>query len=335
MSSQRNKKTGKTGIKQKGCTAAVMNEKELFYREKEACGIALTHIMDGVKESPLSEIDELYGAADVLSIQNAAKHRRTLLGLSVLGTLLTLAFLLYDEAELHGLILACGIMVLCLFFIRRIADRLDCHRKYLEYRVLAECLRCQFFLSFAGAVTCVAEIMPWYVREGIPWILEVLTMLPKKRPKEKHSILDCWIREQKKYHEAALKKAELKNQRDGRVARTVLAITVAVYVAALLYELIVYKNIAANADLIRAVLKIILGTMSAITIFMGSYYGKMSLSNVIDDYKRMIALYETAEKEILKKGESEELLLFLSREFLNENSTWYAYQCKNKPDITI
>lgn len=61
----------------------------------------------------------------------------------------------------------------------------------------------------------------------------------------------------------------------------------------------------------------------------------MSLSNVIDDHKKMIALYETAEKEISQKGESEELLLFLAREFLNENNTWYAYQSKNGPDIVI
>ena len=49
----------------------------------------------------------------------------------------------------------------------------------------------------------------------------------------------------------------------------------------------------------------------------------------------MIALYESAEEEIAKNGENEQLLLYLAREFLNENSTWYAYQSKNKPDITI
>ena len=107
-------------------------EKELFYREKEAYEGPPTHILDNVTESPLAEIDALYGAADVLSIRNAEKHRRILLALSVVGTLLTLAFLLYDEAELHRLIIACGVMVLCLFFIHRMAERLECHRKYLQ-----------------------------------------------------------------------------------------------------------------------------------------------------------------------------------------------------------
>ena len=90
-----------------------------------------------------------------------------------------------------------------------------------------------------------------------------------------------------------------------------------------------------QADLLRAILKIVLGTMSAITLFTGNYYGKMSLSNVIDDHKRMISLYKTAEERILQEGEDEDLILFLAREYLNENSTWYAYQSKNKPDIVM
>ena len=47
----------------------------------------------------------------------------------------------------------------------------------------------------------------------------------------------------------------------------------------------------------------------------------MSLSNTIEDHKRMIALYTKAEENILENGESEELIPTLAREFLIENST--------------
>ena len=333
-----------------------MSKREIFYQEMEACSRRFDHIMEGAGETGLSEIDKLFGAADALSIQNAEKHRRILFALSIAGTLLTLFFLLYDEAEAHGLIIACGVMILGLFLIRRIADRQDCHRKYLEYRVLAECLRCQFFLLYAGITTRVIEILPWSVRLGIPWVTEVLTSvgplsaqkdaaltsemqagLEHKENAEKHPVLDCWIRDQKKYHEAALAKTQIKSNGDSRIAKAVLVITIAAYIAALSYELILYRHIAGtgNAQLVRTILKILLGTMSAITLFTGSYYGKMSLADTIDDHKRMIALYETAEKKILENGESEELLLFLAREFLNENSAWYAYQSKNSPDLVI
>ena len=51
--------------------------------------------------------------------------------------------------------------------------------------------------------------------------------------------------------------------------------------------------------------------------------------------KRFYATDVTKVEQILRDGESEELLLFLARECLNENSTWYAYQSKNKPDMVI
>lgn len=314
-----------------------VDERAEFYRDVYVHSMQTEHVISGNIPPKIKEIDELYGYADALSIQNGEKHRRVLLLLSVVGTLLTLAFLLYDEVELHGLILACGVMIICLAGIHRISNRLDCHRKYLQYRVLAESLRVQFFLLIAGIRKHVTEIMPWSIKKSIPWVVEVLEEIPLAEPGEKTSVLDCWVRDQKKYHEAALKRAELKNQRDGHISKAALIVTILVYIAALFFELVVYPwsvNIA-EADSIRVVLKVLLGIMSAVTLFTGSYYGKMSLSNSIEDHKRMIALYETTEEKITEEGETEELILFLAREFLNENSTRYAYQSQNKPDIVI
>ena len=150
-----------------------MNEKEVFYKEKESCNLPFSHIKENVCGSTLTTIDELFGAADVLSIQNANKHRVFLLTLSVLGSLLTFAFLLYDEVEIYGLILVCGVLVLCLYAIYRVSDKTQSHRKYLQYRVLAEALRLQFFLSYAGIRTQVIELMPWSIQQSIPWLKEV------------------------------------------------------------------------------------------------------------------------------------------------------------------
>ena len=315
----------------------VMNQKDIFYQDKENCKVPFSHIMDPLPDPSLSVIDEIYGAADVLSIQNAEKHNKILLSLSFIGTLITLSFLLYDAMDFYGLILACAVMILFLFIINQIATKFDCHRKYLEYRVLAESLRVQFFLSMASINLWVSDIFPWFIRKGIPWIEEVLLSLPQIQINEKISILDCWIRDQKAYHEGALLKTESKKKRDEIFTKLAIAITVVTYIIAVLFEIFVYGTsyMGSNEIIIRSTLKIFLGTMSAFTLFTGSYYGKLSLSNRIDDHKRMIALYEKAESDILQYGETDELLEFLAREFLIENSTWYAYQSKNKPDIVI
>ncbi len=313
--------------------------REGFDKDRKDCRLPLTHIMAEARDAKdpfLREVDELFGAADVLSIENAKKHRRVLLGLSAAGTLLTLAFLLYDEIDVHGMIFACGAMLLTLFFIHRLAGRSDCHRKYLEYRVLAESLRVQYFLSLAGVRTRVADILPWSLRKGVPWAAELLGSLPAEERTEKRSVLDCWIKDQKAYHISALKKAETKNARDEKTAGTVLWLTVSAYILASGFEIAAFNGAAfGDSQAIRMVFKIMLGTMSVVTLFTGSYYGKMSLPNVIDDHKRMIALYYKAKEDIAAAGESEELLLLLARECLNENSAWYAYQSKNKSDLVI
>lgn len=315
----------------------IMDRKDIFYKDMEDCRISFSHIADNVTNPALREIDELYGAADTLSIQNAQKHRKILLGLAIVGTLLTIAFLLYSAAALYGLILACVVFIVFLYIIHKMANRMDCHRKYLEYRVLAETLRVQFFLSVSGIDKYVADILPWFIRMDIPWIEEMLSALPKVKTGERKSVLDCWIRDQKAYHENALIRSEAKKHRDDRITRIVIIVTLFSYVFAVLFELFVYSSSSVdfNTGLVRMILKIVLGTMSAVSLFTGSYYGKMSLSNRIGDHRRMVALYEKVECDVLQNGESEELLIFLAREFLIENSTWYAYQNKNKPDLMI
>ena len=115
-----------------------------------------------------------------------------------------------------------------------------------------------------------------------------------------------------------------------------IVITIIAYIVTLLFEIFIYaQNPGVDVNAVRAILKIVVGTMSAVTLFTSSYYGKLSLTYTIKDHKRMIALYDNAEKEISKKGETEEILVDLAREFLIENSTWHSYQTKNKPDLVF
>ena len=312
-----------------------MNQKEIFLQELNNYKFSTASIVETEIEPALKEINRIYGVADSLSIKNGKKHRYILLLLSIGGTILTFMFLLYDELEFYGLIIACGVMVLCLLLLNFLTDKLDCHRKYLQYRILAEALRLQYFLSLAVVETRVVDILPWSLRKGIGWIEEILKSLPQTKIKNKHSILQCWIIDQRKYHERALAKTEIKNYRDKTISKMTTIITIGIYFVALIFELFVSNNEVVNINIIRMILKILLGTMSAITLFLGSYYGKMSLSNAIEDHKRMIELYKKAQEDVVVSGESEELILSLAREFLNENSAWYSYQQKNRANIVV
>ena len=161
-----------------------MNHKEIFYRESKKYQFPKTNIAQEISEPLFVEINRLFSSADGLSIKNG-ENIDVFFWHCPLSTLLTFSFLIYDEIEIYGLILACGIMIVCLFVIRHFSVKLDCHRKYLQYRVLAETLRLQYYLSMAAIRMKVSDLLPWSIQMEIEWIKEVLETLPMAETKEK------------------------------------------------------------------------------------------------------------------------------------------------------
>ena len=337
-----------------------MNEEEIFFKDKENCKFEFYHIENDKVNPALTYIDELYGAADALSQENYLKHKKNLKYLSIFGAIVVFLFLLYDEAELHLLIFGCILFILFIYCINRFSQKSECHRKYTQYRVLAECLRVQYYISHAGINRNVSELLPWFTKKGIPWIDELVSKIGPFEITEKNLIINCWIRDQRDYHQRKYNELKIDEERNNRIESRVTWITAFTYILAVGFEIWMlsipsgeihfdFLDIILNffqsfgamvgysqTDMIRSILKIVLGSLSAITLLTGNYYGKMSLTNIIEDHRRMEMLYETAKNKIMQNGfESEELIIDLAREFLIENSTWYAYQKTNTTDLTF
>ena len=293
---------------------------------------------DGV----LGCMEPLYRAADTLSIRFAAIYRRVLIALAAAGTVLTMAFLLYDEAQAIGLILVCGAMLLTAALLRRFAERSACHRRYIEYRALAECLRVQVFLRYAGSRIEAAELLNWSQQQETAWIMDALCALGLGVPPlEGHDIRSCWVEEQLNYHRRAETKAARAAQTSERVVRTVLVASVTLYVLAVLFELLCGGLLFAprftvgNVELFRTLLKIALGSLSAATLFIAGYYGKQSLPRKLSDHAKMQRFYEKIAAQLALRGQTDELLRVLAREELTENGNWCSYQRDNTPDISF
>lgn len=288
-------------------------------------------------------ISAIYNAADRLSIVNDIKDRRVLIGLSACATILTVAFLLYDEAEWHWMILLCGLMIISLFAINTFSRWTRFNSRYVEYRILAEACRVQTYLLTAGVDCEVTEIMPWNLQVTVPWIGRAISAITiGEKPCEKKSIMDTWILGQREYHRKALKKAELQLRRNDRMVTAALAITIATYLAALLFEVVCCGILSGTGmfapeinDAVRTVFKLCMGAFSAVTLFANNYYGRLALPKVIDDHRKMVLLYEEAVHEIADKGEDEALLMRIAEYELCENANWYAYQSKHDQGLDI
>lgn len=297
----------------------------------------------GGRQELMSRIEAVYGAADTLSTRNAKRFRQTLAAVSAAATILTMAFLLYDEMNLHWMILVCCAMLLSLFLINRLSVRLPAHRKYTEYRLLAEGLRVQAGMYRAGTGTEVREIMPETWQMSVPWTVHAITTIcAGGKPPEAHPVGEEWIADQLRYHERALDRTRNTRRRNDRMMHIVVVLTVLSYIAGLLFEIFqggLFSGRPALAQDVlengRTWLKIVMGTLSAVTIFAGNYYGKLSLEETENDHLRMVALFTTAKDAAAREGETPELLYRLAREELNENANWYAYRSVNKPDLGI
>lgn len=293
-------------------------------------------------EDPLLDaLEGIYQRADRLSLRFARMYRRILALLALLSTLITASFLLYDEANLHWLILVCGLALLFAFFLQRYARRLSCHRRYLEYRVLAESLRAQAYLRYGGIRREAISLLPWTQQERTPWIAMAMTVLGVgPAPKQCHDVRACWAGDQLAYHQRARKKAQLKLRGSDRVVGVALLVSIALYLLALLFELLFGGLLSrlpalSDAESYRTLLKLVLGSISAATLFISNYYGKLSLSRGVEDHEKMAAFYGRILERLDACGQDEGLLVLLAREELIENGNWCSYQQDNAPDLSL
>ena len=293
-------------------------------------------------DAVFQHLEKMYRVSDDLSVEAADKYRKTLALLAVASTIITTAFLLYDEAEALWMILVCGAVLCGAWFCHVYAKRTDCHRRYIEYRVLAETVRVQSFLRYAGSNLEAASLLPWSQQDEIAWVMVALCAINiGNGPKEKHDITKCWVGDQNNYHKDAYVKTEKQNLYNERIVKTALFISILLYVIALTFEILfgglLFDPIAviSNEDSYRTILKLVLGVISAATMFATNYFEKLSPHKKLTDHLKMSHFYEQMRSLFKMHGQTEGLLIVVAHEELIENGSWYSFQKENTLDINL
>lgn len=286
-------------------------------------------------------LEALYTEADTLSVRFARQYRRILAALAIISTIVTISFLLYDEAELRWMILACGLMLFAAWMVQRRGKRLACHRRYLEYRALAEGLRVQAFLRYAGSKLLVSDILPWSAHVETGWIAAALTVFTiGAKPYGAHRIKEPWVEQQRNYHARAAQKSQHALRGSDRIVRIAFWLSIALYLGVLVFELfwgglLPLGAHPADADRFRTLSKLLLGGLSAATLFTSNYFGRLSLSRVVSDHGKMERFFAAVSNRIEQYGQTDDLLLLLAREELIENGNWCSYQRDNAADFSL
>ncbi len=195
--------------------------------------------MENITNPLLMEIDMLYRFADDLSIKNASSYRTDMVFSAFMGALIALYFLYYDLSSSYVILIVVVLSLIFLYFFLHGSNLLDRHGRYLQYRVLAETLRIQFFLSFAGIKKPVKEILPWLVKKDISWIEEILNDLAFDEEVEKQPILEMWIINQRDYHKNALEENRNKHRKQKRNQKYSLILTIGSYFLLFILDVVI------------------------------------------------------------------------------------------------
>ena len=335
-------------VKYLGNTDAVqrlLNETNAFNKEcnagtsdRSAYALLPAHEKDIV----LDRLEAVYHAADCLSLKNAAIYKKLLATLAVTSTIITVAFLLYDELSLYWMLIVCGIMLVAAWVTRRNAEKLDCHKRYIEYRALAESLRVSAFLRYAGSRLDASGLFTWTQKEDLSWIMtSVLALTAGPSPKEQRTIKECWVDAQKEYHEKAAEKTRAVQAGNDRVVGAALILSILLYIAALVFEIFCGGMLSSpvvqtlDTELVRVIIKVAMGSISAATLFMANYFGKQSLSRKAADHAKMSRFYSEMGDMITRFGQSDEILAYIAKEELIENGNWSSYQQDNSIEFNL
>lgn len=334
----------------------------------------------GEKTKPFHD---LYLKADAAALRYQKKSLRTIRVFSVFGALMVLFFLFYDEIEADAFLLLYGAVMALYALLYAFARRGRAHEKYLQYRMLSEALRAQFFLLSGGVTDNIGNAFTWTQKQEITWVREALSALTigmaRLSPIPDDILSAHWMAGQIVYHRGALRRDGRRHLRRKGVASAMLLLSVGLFLGVLLMEMR-FPTVMANdlsggalpsfllphddwAFSLRSLMKILLGAISAGTVFLTSYYDKLSLTRKCLDHETMILLYTEAKARFdamqtdgasaqadtagqtdknarqanhdARQTERSRLLYHLAREEIIENGNWFSYCKENAPTFTL
>lgn len=304
----------------------------------------------------LRRLNKLFGLADKLSLHFQAHYMKAMKYFSVFGFLLVLFFLLYDEMESDLFLLFYGLLIMVYMAAFVIVKKNNAHEKYLQYRMLSETARVQFYLTAAGLSENIGNEFTWTQKQESTWVKEAISALLIGREQETEIpyelIKTHWIDGQLAYHKKAFLRDSRRHRINERTAMWMLAASVVLFLivfvleffikSAVSYELFknplpaVFMQHSDQAFTVRSLVKILLGGISAVTVFLANYYDKLSFERKSVDHEKMASLYEAAKAQFEnRQTDLKRLFLELAREEIIETGNWMSYCRENPPSFNV
>ncbi len=289
----------------------------------------------GYLPSGVRDIDHVFRVADWLAIHFQKRKMLVLRAAHILALLMGLMYIAYsDVLPERVFIIAFIAFFLLAVAIHRLADRGSWHRKYLDYRTLAEGLRVQLYWAAAGvtsgSVSKFAHDNFLQMQDpDLGWIRNVMRVAGMEcdvKPNTERSGLDfainAWIGDEDNGQLGYFRRRgteKVKRQRfTDRLAAAVLWVSFAGF------ALFVFAS-DDIADLVRSPLVVFMGILLLVTGVRQSYTFSIADAELIKQYEFMFRAFSKAKRCIDQSGDDDErrrVLKVLGDAALEEHAEW-------------
>lgn len=323
---------------------------EKYRNEIEASGFSLIadlpsfEIPDGTRRA-----DVYHGAADWLAMHFQKRVHLSLSATYLLAVAMGLAFLLYSEYTSMTWMVLC---FLILFFtgvaFHFIAERRQWHRKYLDYRALAEGLRVQMYWNLSGVVNS-AEVGFAYdsflnkqdVELG--WIRHVMRSASMQRargfdpdPRWVSWVIERWIGQEARGNGQLSYYSHKKLQYAIRHRRTALLGTLTLWSGiAVAFGLMLFGSNVPEEQM--RILMILMGALPLIAGVRDAYAHKKAEKELIRQYEFMSRIFGNARKLLDQSSDLEfqrQVLRALGEAALEEGAAWILMHRERPPEYS-
>jgi hypothetical protein len=281
--------------------------------------------------------DRLFQAADSLAIHYQRRVHNGLRAIHLLAVLMGLEFIIYAEFDGPNYMV---LIFLALFFsgviVNQIGERHEWHRKYLDYRALAEGLRVQFYWNLAGVVEAGSAEFAYdnFLQQqdvDLGWIRHVMRRASLYRLRGEYPdprwvpwVISDWVGEPAASQGQLAYYARKEQENAARYRRTSRLGSLSLWTGISLALLLLLMGGAGNAG-VRQMLLILMGVLPLIAGVWDAYSHKRAEKELIKQYAFMGRVFAKAHKLLHASADIDFqrlVLKALGQAALDEGAEW-------------
>lgn len=330
----------------------VMQEMDDFNRHaaKEATDLQLAQskewLLSDSAPEPLKQnytlLLDVYAAADAMAIKRQRQRTTSIRWVTLVALMSIFCQQVYSGPDMRWLWLAghIGLAIAAWWAFRLFfKGKMPREEQFIEWRVLAEGLRVQFFWGAAGLKLVASDYYHTNRLGDVDWISQsIRNLVMVTEPSPQPDVLwvkQAWVESQAKYFHKATIRDQAKVNQWNKVVLMAFGLAIMMTVFTLAADLQGLDGLWLN------IMVLISGMSFVVSALAKAFMSQMGFEENVSRYERAAAIFEYAEQQVTRataQGNElmvQELLKVLGWEALYENAAWLQMNRSNEFEVNI